>query len=341
MKKIFILRRLSNATVTKNNFDIIAAASKDTGAKVHDFSSVKESLRLGNRNDLYVATASVDVIKLYLSGRRNIAFWIQGIIPEESMLRNRSYLRYYILSLLELMSLRLSSLCLPVSNAMIEHYNNKYHYNISHKSYVFPCFNTTLKDWAFDVPGKYERNCFIYAGGLAKWQCFSETLDLYKKIESSGLPETKLIVMTKAKEVAIKEIKKRGIMNFEVDFTSSEELPEFLSKAKFGFVLRKENPINFVSTPTKISSYLSCGVIPICGSAVKSFLEISKATEYAIIWDGDDNECLSKISAFPPIDKDTIKSDYGRVFDTVYSFTFHQKNLSDLFAKVFNINNLV
>ena len=328
--KVFILRRLSNTTVTEINFNILSQSASSVCKDVTDYCSMNEALRLGKSTDIYIVTAIIDVIKLFLRRRKNILYWIQGVVPEESYLRHHSKIRFWIISLGEFFALKFSKLCLPVSTSMIKHYKTKYHYDISNKSYVFPCFNTQMQPWAFDIDGKYTNNYFIYAGGLDVWQCFSETLDLYKKIEDKKIPHTKLIVMTEHKDQAVKEIESRGIKNYEVGFTTREDLPNYLAKSKFGFVLRKQSPVNYVSTPTKISSYLSCGVIPICGKSVASFLELSKDTKYAVIWDENNDGLKDIISLMETrIEVDEIKRDYNGFFSTTYSSEYHKKNISD------------
>lgn len=332
--QIYIIRRLWNANLTSNNFDIIKEASNRTGLVVNDCSSVKYAIKKGGKDDIYFATIIEDVIALHFAGRENIYFWIQGIVPEESFMRNHSSLKKFILSLEEKMALKYSKCCLPVSNAMIQHFETKYGLRIREKSHVFPCFNTTLCDMAFDEVNKYEHNVFIYAGGLLVWQCFEETLDLYKSIEDLQMPNTKLMIMTKDQELALKEIQKRGIKNYEIGFTTKEDLPNYLAKAKFGFVIRKDNPVNKVSTPTKISSYLSCGVIPICGETVKSMVEIAKNTPYVICWK-DNDSCIPdiKLMMSKKIDKEAIKKDYQEVFNTIYSNKYHAQRIYELLCK--------
>lgn len=53
-------------------------------------------------------------------------------------------------------------------------------------------------------------------------------------------------------------------------------MTDTLRDVKFGFVLRDDIAVNNVATPTKLSSYLSAGVIPIYSSALKDFYEKTK-----------------------------------------------------------------
>lgn len=49
-------------------------------------------------------------------------------------------------------------------------------------------------------------------------------------------------------------------------------MSEALADVKFGFVLRNDVPVNRVATPTKLSSYLSAGVIPVFSKYLKDFI---------------------------------------------------------------------
>lgn len=333
-KSIFILRTLCNVTVTFNNFDIIRAAADNTHFRVIDYASYK-SIKKGSKDDIYVVSTFEDVIKVRLSGRKNIFFWIQGIIPEESFMRHKSFLRYWILSVGEYLALKCSKYHAFVSLAMRTHYQNKYKLRFD-DHYIFPCFNAFIEQNAFfQDENKYKNNCFVYAGGLAVWQCFDQTLEIYKKIEEKNIPETKLIILTKDKYVAMKKIKEMDIKNFEINYFTPKELPLILASAKFGFVIREDDPVNRVSTPTKISTYLSCGLIPIYGNCIQSFAEMSADMKYAINWDNT-NASYEKLISFmkSSIDAKDVFAEYNEIFCKYFSNEYHIKRIKDIFLKM-------
>lgn len=334
MINIYIVRRTGNATVTSNNFDILRDASSGIGCNVIDFSSLKNSIKKGKNNDVYIVTTAVDAVLLAICHRRNILYWSQGIAPEESYLYHKSKLRFKILSWIEKKALKSSKVCLLVSNAMKNHYENKYKIQIIN-TYIFPCFNTSICKEAFFEKGKYENNIFAYAGALSLWQCFDETLQIYKSFEDIQLPNTKLIILTKDQKQAEEKIRSYGIKNYEVGYTSKEELPKILAKAKFGFVIRKEDPINVVSTPTKISTYLSCGLIPIYGDCIQSFKDVSNEMKYCVSWDNSTGS-ISKIKSFMTerIEPTNIFNEYNKVFSSYFSYDYHVGNIREIIKSI-------
>lgn len=339
-KNIYILRRTENETVTSHNFDIIYNASIATGCKVVDFATMDQCKSQGKRNDIFVVTTCKDAIILYLSGRKKLFFWVQGIVPEESYMRHHNRIRYWLLSFVEKLSLKYSSCTACVSKAMIEHFEKKYKLNLREKSYIFPCFNATIEEAAFMDKDKYTNNVFTYAGGLAEWQCFNETLDIYKKLEDLNIKGTKLQILTKNKELAEKEIWKRGIKNYEIGFYPKEELPKVMGKSKFGFVIRKPDPVNEVSTPTKISTYLSCGLIPIYGECIKSFKEQSRDMKYVVEW-AEDKDSFNKVVSLmkDEINNNDVFLEFGKIFDRYFSDSLHKESITGILNKMMNEKN--
>lgn len=334
MINIFIVRRTGNATVTSNNFDILRDASNGLDCNVIDYSSLKSALKRGNKKDIYIVTTAADAFLLGIFQRKNILYWSQGIAPEESYLYHKSRIRFKILSWIEKMALESSKVCLLVSNAMKIHYESKYKIQIRN-SYIFPCFNTSICKEAFFEKGKYENNTFAYAGALSLWQCFDETLQIYKAFEDLQLPNTRLLVLTKDQKQAEEKIRSYGIKNYQVGFTSKEELPKVLAKAKFGFVIRKEDPINVVSTPTKISTYLSCGLIPIYGACIQSFNDVSNDMEFCVSWNGS-MESRDKVIGFMKerIEPSNIYNEYNKVFSSYFSYDYHVGNIREIIKSI-------
>lgn len=333
MRKVIVILS-PNLTVTKNNFDIIIQAANKKGLQVLECHTVQEAEKVGGKNDIYVLSGSGDVLNLYYSGRKNIFHWVQGIIPEESFMRHNSWWRFKILSWKEMLSLKHSKVCAFVGEPMREHYEKKYHLSFPNY-YIFPCFNTTLAPEAFNVKDKYENNYFVYAGGLAVWQCFAETLDIYKKIEDWNIPNTKLIVLTKDQDLAKQMIETKGIRYYTTGFTTPEELPKVLKDAKFGFVIRKESPVNRVATPTKISTYLSCGLIPIFGEAVETFKQLSEKMRFKVAWSGSDVDySIVRDLMTSNIDYNDVLKEYNQFFEDNYSRDKHIEKIGELLEKI-------
>lgn len=213
-----------------------------------------------------------------LIGRKNsknkICNWFQGIGPEEYVMLHgrtiRSFIMKKYLESLENRALKKSSFSLFVSEAMKNHYEDKY--NLTFKNYcIIPCYNKKLKiKYIENNPDRYLGLNFVYAGGLFAWQCIDKTLKTFKEIESIH-PEATLTLLTKDTEQANKLIRKYSLKNVYLNYVTLDNLDQELSKYKYGFLLRENIIVNNVSTPTKMNSYISTGIIPIYTNVIESF----------------------------------------------------------------------
>lgn len=234
----------------------------------------------------YLIFDECKIASLYiLKGYHNIIVWIQGVVPEEAIMKGYAKYRYIVHSFLEYITLRKSKLVFLCSDAMKKHYEKKYRIGISSKSIIMPCFNETGVDLAsFHNPEKYQKDTFLYIGTLNVWQCFEETLQIYKAIEEKKLGETCLYIYTPSQVKAIAALKKYKVKNYKVGYLPAEQLGKNIGKFKYGFVLRRNNIVNQVATPTKLSNYIAHGIIPIYSDCLKSFDEYEKKSNgYGVV----------------------------------------------------------
>ena len=197
-------------------------------------------------------------------------------MPEEALLMGYKKYRYYAHSFIEKIVLRKAKFIFMVSDEMLKHYIRKYKLNIGYKTYIMPCFNENKIDkLSFSNSEKYLKNRFLYAGSLQEWQCFNETIEVYKKVEEK-INNAELVVFTKDKTKAKKIIDSYHIKNYLIDYAPANKLGEKIRNAKFGFVLRKDIEVNRVATPTKISNYIAHGIIPIYSPCLCSFDNYNK-----------------------------------------------------------------
>lgn len=222
----------------------------------------------------YIFTIRVrDFINVFFRTRsKNIIHWSQGIGPEEYLQTNNYTIKAYVVSFLfsvvEFITLRKTMFNIFVSEAMKKHYERKYFKKIDNYL-VIPCYNKHLNKQFFDQ--KIKKNLsFVYAGSLDTWQCFGETIKLFKKINELENQAT-LTILTKQVEKAEAELKKHSVLNADAKYVLLENLDLELSKYQYGFLLREDHIINRVSTPTKMNSYLANGLIPIYTEVVDSF----------------------------------------------------------------------
>lgn len=303
----------NNQTVTSFYVEIIAEALKNSGYNVvmRDHLTISES----NYGILIVTPKDYHIAKKMCY--RHIILWQQGLPPEESFMRNHSYLRKWIISLRDYQGLKHSDLIFMVSQQMRVFLTHKYHIDFGNRTFFMPCFNSVLDPSAFSAKDKYTQNTFVYTGSLAKWQCFEQTVQVYKQLEKV-LDNSRFDVYTSDQKEARRLLEKYQVKNYSLDFVSPAELTERLKQAKYGFVLREDNPVNNVATPTKFSTYLASGVIPIFSSCIYDFYETTKNMKNMIAIEDFDIEKIVKHSKLK-IDASKVYEEFKCVFDTYYN----------------------
>ncbi len=329
--KLFIYNPYTNNTVTDDYIDTIDKAFVAAGYETEKISTLEK--RPKGNDDRVLVVAVKDATRAKRNGYSKVYLWVQGIIPEESYMRNHSRLRSFVFSVIEKKGIKDADFVFLVSHAMHEHFRTKYKVDLKNY-YVMPCFNAHISDERFAYAGKYDSNTFLYAGGLDAWQCFEETVALYKRIENVVADST-LRVLTKNKDAALEMINKYGVERYSIDFRPVDKMPEELEAAKFGFSLRKSHPVNHVSTPTKLSSYISCGVIPIYSRFVSDFASIAKDMKYAVASDEDNDYGFEKILGLCAgnIDSSDVLAEYCERFGNYYSKDYHIKQISEIAKK--------
>ena len=316
---IYILR-CKNSSVTDYYLDVMGNIFKNCNYKIRDYNKNQKIY-----NSDYIIVASViDFLRMYLIGHNKIIYWMQGIESEESFLNHKSIIRKKILDIFTKLALKKSKIIFFVSKEMLEFEMNKFKLDIKEKSFIMPCFNTDCKFNSMKCKEKYKKNIFTYVGSLSSWQCFDETVDYYKNIENK-YNNVMLKVFTPEIEKAKKILVEKKIKKFTVSYVKPEKLHEVLSDVKFGFVIRKNIPINNVATPTKLSTYLSNGIIPIYSNSLKDFYNVSKKMKYVVpINDNHISDNLEKLIN-DKIDMVELKKEYETLFSTYYNPDFYKK----------------
>ena len=326
-KIIDVYNPYDNQVVTRYYVEIVKKALEACGYKVNEISTLERK----RENESIFVVYPYDCYRAHNCGYTKIVLWIQGISPEESYMRNESNLRYWFLSLKERIGLKYANKIIMVSHELLEHYRRKYKINLDNKTFFMPCFNSELDEQCFYVHEKYNNQVFAYAGGLAVWQCFEQTVKLYKQIEER-LSTAKFEVYTGQKDEADRIIKKYNVKNYTIDFLSPEELSNRLKKVKYGFVLREDNEVNRVATPTKISSYTADGVIPIYSSCLRDFDHAVAGKKYFVSLSNDMNDDgnLNKIIEHCnlEINAQEVHAEYSDLFETYYNKDRYVRHLS-------------
>lgn len=185
-----------------------------------------------------------------------------------------------------------------------------------------PCFNQSLNRNSF-VEHKYNVPSFVYSGSLSNWQCFDETVRIYKKIEKC-LPESSFSVLTRETEKAKEILQLYNIQRYEIKYVPLEKLNEELEKYKYGFLLRENIEVNRVATPTKLNSYMAAGIIPIFSNVIVDFKEQMDNFKYIVEIDdiNDVERSASRILQFEQnvkVNTSEIFNEYTRMFSQYYN----------------------
>lgn len=330
MFKMLSVKNTSNEVVTSYYMDIIYEAAKLTNSGVEKITLKDRPFR----EDIIIVSTVIDALKFYLKGYNNIIIWLQGILPEESYLKHKSKIRRFILSFIEKRMILKAKLLFTVSDEMIEHYNNKYNVEIRKKSFTMPCFNTEFNPEAFKSIDRYKNKVFTYVGSLSPWQCFTETLEIYSYIEQRK-NNVELRIYTPSVEEAQKRVREKGIKNYRIEHVDNNELQSKLSKVTYGFIIRTDNVVNKVATPTKISSYLANGVVPIFSSSLRNFSKQTESMKY-VYEVTDIKEDYEGILEFCEcdIDEKELTMEYKKIFDVYYNREAYIDEISKVLKEI-------
>lgn len=316
-----------NYRVTQNYVSIIRKAVEETGFECIDKDKLEISFK--QKSTGIVAIDTFHVIKAKICRYGPIVFWVQGAVPEESFYRRRSKIRKAILTLFERVALNCSDVVIYVSEGMRKHYLDKYGF-VAKNYYVMPCFSTDFPKQTFEKQTK--ENIFLYAGSISAWQCFEETVQLYKKIEDK-YSDVSFLIMTNQKEQARAILERYAIHNYEIGFADGKEYYKIINKCKFGFCLRKDDIVNYISTPTKFSDYIGHGIIPIYTKNTRDFY--LRAAENPFCLCANDSDFWNRMDKLlqTDISMGELHESYRFTFGNYYSKEYHVKNMREMLLK--------
>ena len=327
-KPAYIYTNYDNWVVLNVYLSVIKEGLEQAGYKC----AYIKSLEYVKKDDLIVFSTAKDVFLNWFKGYHNIILWQQGIAGEESYMRNHSVTRKAVLNFIDCFAMKKAKIIFFVSDYMKQYYEKMAHADFSGKCYIMPCFNERLDE---DMISKkdYSKKTFTYVGSLSVWQCFEETVELYSKIENS-MENTSFKVLTFNVDEAVKILKEKNVKNYTVKCVPQERVREELADVSFGFILRKDVEVNRVATPTKISSYLAAGVLPIYSACLRDFHRQALGKSFACSVDCCND--IKRVSDFVNnnADKTLIDSEIHTLFQSYYSEEYHSKKISALCRKL-------
>lgn len=327
MKKAYIYISYPNIVVLKDYLDVIKEALSESGFQceyIKDFNHVE-------KRDLIVFPMGNDAFKFYCKGYHNIILWQQGATGAESFMRHKSKLRRSVLNIMDCFVMKKAKMVFYVSQYMQQYYEALAHEDFHDKAYIMPCFNEVLTPGTLEKKD-YSKKIFTYVGSLDLWQCFDETAEIYSEIEKK-IPDAFFKVLTFHTEKATQILKEKKIRNYSVARVPKEQVKKELEEATYGFILRRDIDVNRVATPTKISSYLSAGVLPIYSSCLKDFHAQAEGKSFAFALNPGDSvdELVRYINN--GVKKETVQQEIKDLFSTYYSTENHIRNITALADK--------
>lgn len=212
--------------------------------------------------------------------------WFQGLEAVERRFLHAGWpgkMRYIVWGAMEQFLLRRANYRLYVSEEMQVFFEGPE--PARHGTLVMPCYNSDFDEEAWGgSPDRYQELNLVYAGSLYAWQCVAESLSAFQALQQIR-PDARLTIYTRETERAIALSSHFKINELEIASLPPSELIIALRKFSFGFLLREPMSINEVSTPTKFSSYLAAGVIPITTNATPAINKLTAGSPYRIVVD--------------------------------------------------------
>ncbi|EQA01018.1 hypothetical protein N5918_05290 [Glaesserella parasuis] len=325
----FLLRKGEINDATAYYIGIIKKHLEYKGKQVEIVHSVYD---IQKTDEVWVITAKTFSLVWLKNPKQQISIWFQGIVPEEAMLTFEhtlfsKYIRKFYHEVLEKIALKYAKNIFFVSKSMFRHYQKKYGYLKSNYT-IMPCFNQKLNIKGFNQE-KYQHPTFLYAGALSKWQCIDRTLLIFKKVQQQ-IPNAKLFLFTSEKEKAKSLVEQYDIKNINIDYVAYNELNEKIKHIKYGFLIRDDNSVNNVATPTKMNGYLANGIIPIYSNVVDDFKENLKS-QFLISADTDE-DLVNKIVFFEQIkiNNSDIYEEYSLFFKEYYNDEYYVQHIEGI-----------
>ncbi|PUE08621.1 hypothetical protein B9Z51_06630 [Limnohabitans sp. T6-5] len=321
--------------------EVIRGGLQDAGLRDLGLTQDKRILR---QADLVVTISCLPAMRaLALHPRAIIVHWFQGLEAVERRFLHkgfRGWWRWVLWTLMERVLLRRARLKLFVSQQMRNFFGDIE--RSGQFSLIIPCYNVDLGDIAASDPNRYRRIHMVYAGSMYPWQCVRESLQAYKVVRQRR-PDASMTIFTREVDYARQMCQDMGLESVRVETVSPAQLLERLKEFSFGFILRDVMVINEVSTPTKFSSYIGAGVIPIMTKATPALASMASMTPFQITVQTPAEANLIaqdvlKISDSSPV-PEMIANSYQKIFQTYFDDSLNRKKISKIISNINFINH--
>lgn len=286
---------------------------------------VKE--RLSHYNVKVVADFRGSIIDEYILSYEKKQFFSRKIVLPLIIKRFKDIERYVT---------RKSDFVFCVSNQFKEYLNSEYHVP-RHEIMVVPTcidinkfkFNANAREQLrkeLNITNKY---VVVYSGGGQDYQLPELLVNTFIKLKKSN-KNAFFLILSKDKNVFIDYLKKYNVKEVDYliiscDFTN---ICNYLSCGDLGLLLREENNINKVASPTKFAEYLICHLPVIISRGIGDTESIIKSSNIGMFLDD-----------IEPVDKKLIQinrcyDDYESIVKEFYNWGTKVNEIGKVYANL-------
>lgn len=235
--------------------------------------------------------AAALVVNLNFPGRLYID--IHGAAPEEAAYSRRGRVPYDN-SIVDWMNrteeaiMQSADRLILVSEGMSRHLQEKWKVVRDERTVIVPVFSSArffapIDKCLWRKKLKVEhKTVFVYSGGMQKYQCIEETLVWFRAIRNR-LNDAHLFIFTADVQTAKRLVVTEDASSIDIISVNEIDLPNLISIADFGFVLREDELLNRVSAPTKAVEYVSRGVRLLCTASAGNAPDLAKMFDAGIV----------------------------------------------------------
>lgn len=193
---------------------------------------------------------------------------VHGVVSDEVLMAGHKW-RHRLFKAIEKYAFSVIQYAIVVSYKMQNHYNSSYPNTVR---FIFKPIipNHLLKQPSVDsstieqLKNKYkikkDTPVILYSGGVQIWQ----NIALMDEFITSLDNRFRIIILTPQIAEMKKQLKKSATKEYVyIESVSPTELDTYYSISNYGIILRDENIVNTVASPTKLIEYLKFGIIPI------------------------------------------------------------------------------
>ena len=215
-----------------------------------------------------------------------------GVLPEESRMGGAHENRIKALEDVERKLLLESDVNLFVSDAMCHHYREKYKIDILNET-VIPCCVSSDRFVELNNNIDCRKNneiIFSYIGTMADWQCGLEMMDFFSLIHKYNEKFRFNLLVPRSDHEKVKEYALQVNLPesvYTLAEVNHENVPLELSKADIAIMIRKDDPVNAVSSPTKFGEYLAAGLPVIMTDSIGDYSKLVEKNDLGLCFSYD------------------------------------------------------